>query len=419
MDVLVGVVLGAVAAGVTGAWWAWVERRRADRESRRAALAQERAAALDQQCARLEEQLAASEREHADKLRHQQALNEANLRAVEQRERELRARMTELNEAFDRAFKAAAGQALASSNRQFLELAEAKFAPVLQTHEQIRTHLEALKERSEALKDETSRLARALSRPEIRGRYGEIQLRRIAELAGMRAYCDFAEQASQRGPDGRLLRPDMLVYLPNGRVIAVDAKTNLDAYVSATGETDPQRQAELLDHFAKHVADQVQQLSARSYWSAFEGSPDFVVMFMPGDHFLDAALSRRPELIETAAEANVILASPATLIGLLRAVAVGWREHRLAEEARQLLELGTELHERARVALEHAGGLGEAIRRAVEAYNNFIGSVDRRLMPTLRRFEDAGVRSARPLPELPTVTVEPRGLLSAESDAGA
>ncbi len=258
------------------------------------------------------------------------------------------------------------------------------------------------------LRNETARLSKALSRPEVRGRYGEIQLRRVAELAGMTSYCDFTEQTSVRDSDHNLLRPDMVVKLPNDRVIAVDAKTNIDAYIEAVNAGDESDRERHLNRFATHVHDQTKKLSDKRYWSQFDGSPEFVVMFVPGDHFIDAALSRRPELIEFAANNNVILASPSTLIGLLRAVAVGWREERLAAEARELWELGKELHERAAVAFEHAGKLGDSIRQSVERYNRLVGSIDSRLVPTLKKFEDAGAGSAKPLAEVKQIEAQPK-----------
>ncbi|TVS08858.1 MAG: DNA recombination protein RmuC, partial [Phycisphaerales bacterium] len=269
---------------------------------------------------------------------------------------------------------------------------------------------------SEQLRSETGKLARALSRPEVRGRYGEIQLRRVAELAGMVAYCDFAEQTSVRDTEGRLKRPDMVVKLPNECVIAVDAKCNIDPYVRAVDTSDEQEREQLLERFAHGIAEQAKKLAAKSYWSDYEGGAEFVVMFVPGDQFLDAALARRSDLLEIAAQQGVILASPATLIGLLRAVAVGWAEQRLAEEARELRKLGSELHERASVALDHAAKLGQTIDRAVRQYNQFMGSVDSRLMPTLRKFEEAGAASGKSLPDPAEIEVRPKLLNHANAE---
>ena len=262
------------------------------------------------------------------------------------------------------------------------------------------------------LRDETSRLTRALSRPEVRGQYGELRLRRIAELAGMASYCDFTEQESQRDEEGNLLRPDMVVKLPNDRVIAVDAKANIYPYLEAVNARDDSEREQHLDQYARNIAEQAKRLADKRYWTLWRGSPDFVVMFLPGDQFMDAALQRRPDLIDVAAQQNVILVSPSSLIALLRAVHVGWREHRLAEEAQDLFALGKELHERAVTAFEHAGKLGDSIRQSLERYNKLVGSIDSRMMPTLKRFEDAGAKSAKELPELKPLDGAPRLLES-------
>lgn len=273
----------------------------------------------------------------------------------------------------------------------------------LKSFERLDQKLQTVTSASEQLRSETERLTRALSRPEVRGRYGEIQLRRVAELAGMTPYCDFSEQESTRDDAGRLQRPDMIVRLPNERIIAIDAKTNTYAYLQAVNARDDAERQRLLEDFARHVHEQVRKLGDKAYWKEFADSPEFVVMFVPGDHFIDAALSRRPELIEFAAERNVVLASPSTLIALLRAVHVGWREHRLSEQSKELFALGRELHERATVAFDHIVRLGDSIRQSVERYNGMVGSIDSRLVPTLRKFEDAGARSAKPIPQLSPV----------------
>ncbi|MCW5768328.1 MAG: DNA recombination protein RmuC [Phycisphaeraceae bacterium] len=261
---------------------------------------------------------------------------------------------------------------------------------------------------SEGLRLETQKLSRALSRPEVRGRYGEIQLRRVAELAGMTSYCDFTEQTSSRDGEGNLLRPDMVVRLPNERVIAVDAKANIDAYVQAASSATAEEQETHLVRFADHIEQQIRKLSDKRYWSQFEGAPEFVVMFVPGDQFLDAALARKPQLLEMAAQQNVILASPSTLIGLLRAVAVGWREHKLAQDAVELFKLGRELHQRVGVALAHASDLGRSLGVVVKHFNAFAGSVETNLLTTIRKFEESGVKSAKAVESLPEVTVRAR-----------
>lgn len=297
---------------------------------------------------------------------------------------------------------------------------EAMVKPIRETLDKTHEQITALDERvkassvsNESLRMETARLTKALSRPEIRGQYGEIQLRRVAELAGMTSYCDFNEQFSQRDDEGNLLRPDMVVTLPNERVIVVDAKANINAYIDAVNAPTDEQREEQLQRFARHMSEQVKKLNDKKYWSLFDGkSAEFVVMFVPGDHFIDAALARKPELLEEAAQRGVILASPSTLIGLLRAVAVGWREHALTEQAAELFELGKELHDRAATAFEHAGKLGDSIRQAVDRYNKLVGSIDTRMVPTLRKFEDAGAKSGKALTEPKKLDSVPRELAS-------
>jgi len=357
---------------------------------------------LSEELARLTERLSASEKRHQDLVNDERRLREQfgalSAETIKQSQETLG---KYLSEHLQRADQVAQGEL--DKRKQAVE---AMVKPIAETLGKTREQLTALDERvrasgesSAALKDETARLAKALSRPEIRGRYGEIQLRRVAELAGMVEYCDFDEQFSARDAEGSLQRPDMVVTLPNERMIAVDAKTNTHAYLEAIDARNDEEREHHLDRFARHVADQARKLGDKRYWDLFERSPEFVVMFVPGDHFIDAALSRQPTILEDAATRGVILASPSTLIGLLRAVAVGWHEHRLSEQAEALFELGKELHERASVAFEHAGKLGDSIRQSVERYNKLVGSIDSRLIPTLKKFEESGAKSAKALSE--------------------
>lgn len=448
------IVVGLVAlAGLAAAGWAWVLRTRAiaelfearaarasaeQRAGAAEALLAERQVRLDgiaaeldeagRAIARLETEAGALARQHAERESHLEALARTREESLRREREELEKRFEEINKQSAARFEQIAGETIEKTRRRYeeqtaREVEERKAAverlvkPIGETLGKTEERLLALaeqvnlsKQSSESLRDETGKLVRALSRPEIRGRYGEIQLRRVAELAGMSPHCDFSEQDSVRDGDGSLLRPDMVVKLPNERIIAVDAKTNTYAYLEAINADSPEEQERHLERFARHVADQASQLARKGYWKNYDGSPEFTVMFIPGDHFLDAALARRPDLLEKAAEQGVILASPATLIGLLRAVAVGWREHRLAEEARELLTLGRELHERATVAFGHAAGLGKAITASVERFNKLVGSIDARMMPTLRKFEDVGVRGTKEIEALPEVTVRPKRL---------
>ncbi len=392
---------------------------------------------------RLEERLESQQRLYEQK-------NEALREATESHRKELEQRIEQIQKQFHDRFNATAAEALDRTNKRFLELADQNFtkrhqeasemlgklvSPIgetlKKTDEQIKElerrrseayvrlseQVEALKLGSQGLVEETSKLVSALRKPQVRGQYGEIQLERVAELAGMTNYCDFTTQSSVRDTDGNLLRPDMVVSLPNGREIVIDAKTNIEAYLDALQAKHPDEAEQHLKRFARHMLEQAKSLGSKKYWKDYKGSPEFTVMFVPGDQFVDAALEREPRLLELAAESNILLASPSTLIGLLRAVAVGWREKQLSDSAEELFKLGKELHDRTTVALGHASKLGESLDRAVRTYNQFVGSVDSRLMPTLRRFEEAGARSEKQLTEpkpIDAVTSELRKLPEAE-----
>jgi DNA recombination protein RmuC len=282
---------------------------------------------------------------------------------------------------------------------ELLKRAEEQIGRVAQGNAGLAARMRDMLDANRGLQQETGRLTQALRKPNVRGRYGEIQLERVVELAGMRRWCDFGVQENLRDDDKRLLKPDMVVRLPGGRVIAIDAKTSIDSYLDAVDETDEGRREALLERYAANVAEQVQKLGRKEYWSQLEAL-EMVVMFVPGDQLIDAALERRPDLVEIAAAQNVVMASPSTLIGLLRAVHVGWRERELSDSAEELFRLGRELHERAAIALEHASRVGDAIRQTTKRYNEFVGSVDNRLVPTLKKFEERGARSGKTLGEL-------------------
>lgn len=312
------------------------------------------------------------------------------------------------------AFSAAANDVLKSNEMQFLSLADQRLSgqlkPVADTLKELREFNERieknrnvsygeLKTVTEQLRSETGSLANALRKPQVRGRYGEIQLRRVIELAGMRDYCDFDEQAHTRDAEGRALRPDCVVRLPNDRHIVIDAKNNTERYMEACTADSPEAVEMHLKAFARAVLDQARALAKKEYWREYQGSPDVVVMFIPGDQFIDAALQHEPELLEIAASHRVLIAGPASLIGLLRAVWVGWREKSIARHADHLLQLGQELHKRAGILIEHINKLGNAIDTTASHYNALVGSVDRSLMPTLRRFEQAKMAPGKPLVE--------------------
>ena len=276
------------------------------------------------------------------------------------------------------------------------------------SYSELRAQVQQMMQGSEALRSATEKLGRALRDPKVRGQYGEIQLKKVAELAGMRAFCDFTEQSTTVDADGNRLRPDMIVKLPNRREVAIDAKANLKPYLDAIEATDPAQVEAFLKTFADGIANQASLLAKKGYWKHYENAPEFVVMFVPGDQFVDAALSRRPDLLEVAASQRVLLASPSTLIGLLRAVHVGFQEQTLAEEAMELRRLGMEFHERAANAFENIAEIGRAISKAGGAYNDFVASYRSRLEPTLKKFDDGPTKSKKALPQVEVVSTQLR-----------
>lgn len=256
----------------------------------------------------------------------------------------------------------------------------------------LRTQIESMSRAQSMLQQETRNLVTALRRPEVRGRWGELTLRRVVELAGLSEHCDFIEQAHLSGTAG-VVRPDMIVQMPEGRQLVVDAKTPLDAYLDAIDAASEEQRSQALNKHASQVEARVRELAGKSYWAQFEHSPEFAVLFLPGDQFLSAALGARPDLLDHAIRSGVIIATPSTLIALFKTVAHGWRQAAMAENAAEIRDLGQALHGRLMTFVEHLDRSGRALGRAVESYNAAMGSLQRQVLPTARAFRELGATS--------------------------
>jgi DNA recombination protein RmuC len=266
----------------------------------------------------------------------------------------------------------------------------------------LRTQLEQLTLGQNALQRETRNLVGALRRPEVRGRWGELTLRRVVEVAGMSEHCDFTEQTTI-STDAGSLRPDLIVRMPEGRDLVVDAKTPLDAYLDAIEAPSDEARAAALVRHAQQVEARVRELASKAYWNQFKKSPEFAVLFLPGDQFLSAALAERPDLLENAMRQGIILATPSTLIALFKAVAYGWRQAVVAEHAAKILDLGQDLHRRLGSFVGHLERSGEKLGAAVDAYNSAVASLERQVLPQARRFTELGAVSGEALPTLDPV----------------
>lgn len=305
-------------------------------------------------------------------------------------------------------------ESLERSQQQISELEKSRS----EAYGSIKSQLETMQVNQQSLTQETRNLVNALRRPEVRGRWGEITLRRLVELAGMVEHCDFQEQVHTT-EDDKIIRPDMIVSMPGERTLVVDVKTPLDAYLEAIeAKDDAQRQAALKRH-ARNVQTHIRQLARKSYWEQFAKSPDFVILFIPGDQFLSAALNEDPDLIETALSQQIILATPSSFVALLKAVAYGWRQLTLAENAEEIRRLAEDLYGRLNTFVGHMNKMGRQLHSSVEHYNRAVGSLERKVLPGARKFAELGIRPKKEIEQLEPLESLPRTIVEASTDETA
>src|SRR3990172_3448910 len=403
-------VLAAVCAGIVV--YIWMHKRHSELRQAHAALT----VTLEMERQRAQEKISAIEKTH-EQLSHtfaalsSQALrsnNEEFLRLATENLKQFQIKAQGELEQKEKSF-----ENLVTPIKQALEKTEQQIQRMeLERKEafgSLSKHLEVMMQSQQLLQGETRNLVQALRRPEVRGQWGEMTLKRLAELAGMVEHCDFYTQETVSGEDSKM-RPDMVVRMPDGREIVVDVKTPLDAYLSAVEAADDVSRTKHLEHHARKVRERVRELATKAYWNQFKNAPDFVVLFIPGDQFLSAALDVDHSLLEEALQQKIILATPTSFVALLRAVAYGWRQEALAANADLIREVGEDLYQRLAVFTEHLSKLGGSLEGSVSAFNKAVGSFDSKVLPGARKFVEMGVTPKKALEPPTPLEITPRGV---------
>ncbi len=408
MDVFLGAIVGLLlGAGVV---YIWLQRQLSEKRQQLAALearhvsdqesAEEKLALLEQARDQLKESFQALSSEALSK-NNESFLNLAKS-TLEKYQEGAKGDLDKRQEAITKTVEPV-GDALKAFNERVDKIEQRR----TQTDASIGQQLQQLAESQVQLSKTTGSLVQALRAPQVRGQWGEMQLRRTVEMAGMINYCDFEEQASVETSDGQRQRPDMIIRLPNERVVVVDSKVPLAAYLDALQSDDPDHQKERMVAHARHIRDHIKGLSAKSYWTQFDNAPEFVVLFIPNETIFSAALEQDPELIEQGVLNKVILATPTTLIALLKAIAYGWQQEAIAREAKDIAALGKELYERVSVVTGHFTKLGKSLDQSVGCYNKAVSSMESRLLVTAKKFDALDSASPDPLPEPSLIENQP------------